>query len=371
MNLVTCMKRARDKEVSGLYQRGKNLNYTWKYRVNGKQKYLATQTNDLAKAIEIVRAFKGSPYMEKNDNFIQLVDRFINYKKENVNYSDNSERWARSALKNFGDFSKNVDPRLANPALITKFKTYLSSKVGATSTDIRLRAVKSFFSWCVKVENICTQHPFKGIKVSSGSKSARISYCSRKTRDFLYDNSPDDDMTFILFCGFDVGFRKEEIICARKDWFFLDEKIPYVKVRQALTPPRLREGEKPFRIKNKKERIVPLTKKFTKFLKDYLKDLKPLDFALKPEVGYGKAVYRYDFRRPFNEYIQSTGLKDSEGENITAHTMRHTFASLLLSHEKVSLFDVAKYLGDTVKVAETNYAHFIPGKNKTEYLHKK
>ncbi|MBX7157199.1 MAG: site-specific integrase [Verrucomicrobiae bacterium] len=365
------MKRIRDKEIAGLYQRGKNLNYTWKYRVNGRQKYLATQTNDLAKAIEIVRAFKASPFKEADNDFIQAIEKFINYKKETVNYSDNSERWARSSLKSFGNFSKNVDPSLVNPVLIKKFKAHLAGKVGTTSADICLRAVKSFFTWCVKVEKICINSPFEGIKIGSGSKSARISYCSRKTRDFIYDNSPNDDLTFILFCGFDTGFRKEEIICARRDWFFLDEKIPYVKVKQALAPPRLRKGEKPFRIKNKKERIVPLTKKFTNFLKKYLKKHNPLDFALQPKVGYGEAVYRYDFRRPFEEYIKSTCLKDSEGEKITTHTMRHTFASLLLSHEKVSLFDVAKYLGDTVNVAETNYAHFIPAKNKTEYLHKK
>lgn len=122
-------------------------------------------------------------------------------------------------------------------------------------------------------------------------------------------------------------------------------------------------------LKHKKERTIPLTQKFTKFLKKFLKNLTPLDFALKPEVVYGRSIYRYDFRRPFNEYIKSTDLKDAQGKNITAHTMRHTFASLLLSNEKVSIFDAANYLGDTVKVTETNYGHFIPGYNKTDYLH--
>lgn len=369
MQLVTCMKRHRDKEVAGFYQRGKNRNYTKKYYVNRKPKYFATGTNDLAEAIKRFREFKQSPFIEVNNNFVQLVDRFIEYKIENVNYSENSIRWARSWLKDFGDYTKNIDPQLVKKDLISKYKINLSKRVSNTSIDIGLRAIKSFFSWCVN-NNICATHPFKGIKIGSGFSSAKITYCTRKQRDLFYQKSPDDDMTFILFSGFDTGLRKNEIINARRDWFFINEEIPYMKVRNALTKDRLREGEKPFRIKNKKERIIPLTKKFTKFLKIYLKNLSPLDFALKPEVGYGKAIYRYDFRRPFNEFIKSTGEKDAEGRNITAHTMRHTFASLLLSHEKVSINDVAKYLGDSIKVTDEHYGHFIPGHNKTEHLHK-
>ena len=39
--------------------------------------------------------------------------------------------------------------------------------------------------------------------------------------------------------------------------------------------------------------------------------------------------------------------------------MRHTFASLLVQ-ENTSIFKVAQWMGDTVRVAEKHYAHLLP-----------
>src|SRR5262245_14655418 len=98
MQLVTCMKTSRDKEISGLYQRGVNLNYTWKYRVNGVQEYFATGTNDLPEAIKRVRIFRASDFIKSDNDFIKTVEKFIKYKVEVDNYADKSVIWARGSL---------------------------------------------------------------------------------------------------------------------------------------------------------------------------------------------------------------------------------------------------------------------------------
>ena len=89
-----------------------------------------------------------------------------------------------------------------------------------------------------------------------------------------------------------------------------------------------------------------MTKRFRRFLRRYLKGKQPGDFALKPEVTHGKGTYRYDFHRHFNDFLDAV---DENGESlgrrtmtfnnqrVTAHVMRHTFASLLVQ-EGVSIY---------------------------------
>ena len=361
MKLVT-YTRMKNKEISGLYRRGKCGNYTWTYRINGEKLYFATQTNDEAEAIQRVRAFKDSPFIESRSSYKEIVNKFIKYKVDAGLYTERSVEWAGSALNAFSEFSGGIDPIKVTPELINKWRNSLIKKNKLTSVNIKLRALRSFFSWCVK-QGFCVINPVKHLKLNSGHSSVRIIFCTKKQRDLLYNNSPNEDMSFILHCGFECGLRRDEIVNARRDWFFLDDTHPFLMVRQALKPPRLREGERIFRIKNKKERIIPLTQKFIKFLKKYLIGLAPLDFALKPEVGFGRAIYRYDYRRPYYAYIKSMNLGWT-----TPHVMRHTFASILLA-KGADIYEVAKYMGNTVKVTEMNYAHLIPGYSKIERLH--
>jgi site-specific recombinase XerD len=52
---------------------------------------------------------------------------------------------------------------------------------------------------------------------------------------------------------------------------------------------------------------------------------------------------------------------------VTAHVMRHTFAALLLSGG-VSLYKVARWLGDGAKVVEDHYGHLVAEDQEIERL---
>jgi integrase len=90
---------------------------------------------------------------------------------------------------------------------------------------------------------------------------------------------------------------------------------------------------------------------------------------IAPAVGYGGgkwAKYRYDFRKPFADYIKGYGegkrlgaakLAPSQDLSwITPHIMRHTFASLHAS-AGTSIYKIAKWLGDGV---QRHYAKLSP-----------
>jgi len=133
--------------------------------------------------------------------------------------------------------------------------------------------------------------------------------------------------------------RKAEIIEARPDWF--DLKSRTIRVQKTDT----------FRPKDREERTVPITKEFKAFLKSY--GLRS-PFMLQPNVGHGKSRYRWDFRRPWAEYMAA-----HQCSWVTPHIARHTFASLLAS-AGVSIYKIAKWLGDDVRVVDQHYAKLIP-----------
>jgi integrase len=83
-------------------------------------------------------------------------------------------------------------------------------------------------------------------------------------------------------------------------------------------------------------------------------------FLLHPEVRQGKDLYRYDFDRPFLQYIEAQGCPW-----VTAHVMRHTFASLLLQANE-SIFKVARWMGDSVRTVERHYGHLVPNDSSIE-----
>lgn len=94
-----------------------------------------------------------------------------------------------------------------------------------------------------------------------------------------------------------------------------------------------------------------MTNEFKAFLEVY--GLRS-PFMLRPEIEPGKYRYRYDFRKAFDGLVERAGLAD-----VTFHDLRRTFASLLVS-KGVSLYKVAKWLGDELETVQQHYGHLIP-----------
>jgi len=161
----------------------------------------------------------------------------------------------------------------------------------------------------------------------------------------------DGHMQTILMLGFFTGLRRREIVEVRRDW--IDFKSNALFVRRA-TNKRLRDGEKPFEIKDSDERTIPLHPKLKAHLKEVTKGLNPLDFVVLPNCKFGKSNYRYDFRAPFGKLVRQLQLHGT-----TPHTMRRTFASLLVQGG-TSITKVAMWLGDEEKTVREAYAYLDP-----------
>jgi integrase len=133
--------------------------------------------------------------------------------------------------------------------------------------------------------------------------------------------------------------RALEIVEAVPWWF--DLRAGQVHMRKTPT----------MKFKDREERTIPLTAEFNRFLKRY--GLRQ-PFMLHPENQHGLNRYRYDFTRPFRLYMKAQGCPW-----VTPHIMRHTFASLLASRGE-SIYQIAVWMGDDVRVVQKHYAKLLP-----------
>jgi integrase len=177
------------------------------------------------------------------------------------------------------------------------------------------------------------------VKLARLDTKGRSDFCTPALRDKLIAKCKREDLKFVLFCGFHAGMRKAEIIEARPDSFDLKNKS--IRVRKTDT----------FRPKDREERPIPMTNAFKTFLKAY--GLRS-PFMLHPEIPHGRSRYRWDFRRPWTEYVAQ-----QKCPWVTPHVMRHTFASLFAS-AGVSIYKIAEWLGDDMRVVQKHYAKLHP-----------
>jgi integrase len=108
--------------------------------------------------------------------------------------------------------------------------------------------------------------------------------------------------------------------------------------------------------KNGKNRVIPMSTEFSKFLAGYMAQLKPgAQFMMAPDkLAARRHRYRTDFTRRYEGLTKRLGLG-----HCRYHSLRRTFASLKVS-AGVSLFKVATWCGHRTSVCEESYAHLIP-----------
>jgi integrase len=206
--------------------------------------------------------------------------------------------------------------------------------------------LRGLFRWCLVVERTCRINPAAKVRVKTPSLAARADFCSPALRDKLVSECPRDDLKFVLYCGFHAGLRFNEIVEAKASWFDLEAGLLHLRKHEGI---QFKDGE---------ERTIPLTKEFSAFLKIYGLHEPYMVHAEIP--ARRKSMYRWDFGRPFNLYMAA-----QEAPFVTPHIMRHTFASLLAS-AGVSIYKIAKWLGDDVRTVQRHYAKLLPNDSEIE-----
>lgn len=341
------MKRA---AIPNLYtQRGK---YYYAKQVNGTRPFVDLYTSDETEAIKRVRNLQRSPLLLIETTGLKAeVAQFVAYKVRRREFSRDSASTKVLILNRFaGWLPKHATSATVTPNECERFYQELRETVSDSTAEGYMMTLSSFFAWAVETKRRL-DNPLDKVDVIHAEHIARKRFCDRKTKNALIAAAPNDDLRFIEFCGFDAGLRRGEISEARADWFELRYGSLHV---QRTIGRRLRPGEREWRPKYNKERVIPLTRPFRKFLKSYLKNRDPLDFALMPDVKHHTWRYRYDIRRPFSDF-----MRDQKMTWVTPHVMRHSFASNLKT-AGISNAKIAEWLGNSERVTERTYAHLKP-----------
>lgn len=188
----------------------------------------------------------------------------------------------------------------------------------------------------------------EGFTVPENSPVGRKNWLRKdEITKILDEASGDPVLQFSLFCGFDAGLRRKEISEARVGWFDLETGVLDVS----------NNGE--FITKDRDNRTIPLTDRFAEFLQGFLADRDKSQYVLAPEktVTKGFRRYRYDPSKRVRAHFQRCKVRSS------LHDMRRSFASNRVS-AGVSIYKVARWLGDGIAVVERSYGHLAPQDNE-------
>ena len=334
--------------TKGIYKRGEI--YWIALQKFGKRKYISLETNDEFEAIRRAREIRKADIFESSP-LTQAITNYIKEKSDAHIYTRPTCILVQNVLS---EFSKNVTLRSVTEIRQSHIESHykmLQFRIAETSAQIHMRTIRAFFSWCVK-KRLTHANPCERVALVKIERPARLKFCNPSQRDLLIEQAPNDDLRFILYCGFHAGMRKNEIVESRVSWFDISQDLGSVHITSTET----------YRLHANEEHFVPLGSEFRNFLIRYLHGKKPDQFALRPATKHGIGRYRYDFSLPFNAFTTSLGLRW-----VTAHVMRHTFASIAVQRG-ISIFKVARWLGDGVAVVEKHYAHLAPSDGDIERI---
>jgi integrase len=309
--------------------------------VAGKRTWVNLETKDYVLACERALKILNETVHFSRESVENCTDRFIAWKLRRGRYTANTAEKARAALNVFRRFVGNRDIHTITVKDCQKFYDHLRETVKASTATSYIFVIRSLFSWMIEVEGRAFENPASKIQMDKVKTIGLRRFCDLDLKSKLIKNATDDDLRFVLYCGFDAGLRKGEIIEARVDWFDLRSGLLHIRKTDSFIP------------KDGNERAIPLTIPFRNFLAGYL--VGKNGYALKPDVRKGDDRYRYNFRRPFADFMQAQGVPW-----VTPHIMRHSFASIL-ANSGASIFLIAECLGDDVRVVQRHYAKLSPG----------
>lgn len=343
----------------GIYWRNGFLWFRFTPHRGAKQIRVSLKTDNPTLAIIQATKIRARPTLEPTARWKQEVEEFITERQREKRFSAASAdarqyaliseglrmNWRRpddlatAEIQNWYD-----DLRLkGKPAKRGKGRLKPNENTALTYVGF----LRAFCGWLVENGKL-RENPVKGVKLFRSRAVARKNFVPRATVQMLIEKCADAGLKFVLYCGFHTGLRKDEIINARPDWFDMDGRLLHVRIRGPGTLGPKDAGWKP---KNGRERFVRLSTEFLAFLKSY-EGQDP--FMLMPRVKKGRSRYRYDPRKPFDAHLARCGVS-----GVTIHDTRRTFASLKVS-AGVSVYVVAKWLGDGIRTTEEHYGHLAP-----------
>ncbi|KEI02895.1 tyrosine-type recombinase/integrase [Clostridium botulinum C/D] len=152
-------------------------------------------------------------------------------------------------------------------------------------------------------------------------------------QDFLRYKNERDYILFVL--GITTGYRAGDLVKLKVRDIKQAIKEGYFEIMESK-----KENSKNIRKENKKPRVVKLVYKTEKLLRQYIKDKKDYEYIFQSRKGTNEHITVAHVSRILREAGNVFRLK-----NITAHSMRKTYAYKIYIESQCNIIMVKEMLG--------------------------
>jgi len=280
--------------------------------------------------LKIAKGQSGFDDLLPDINVEAFADEYVET-YSSVNKASSTCRIDALSLKRWIEFSGDIPISNVTAKMIEQYKQERQKTIKPVSLNIELRALKAAFqvavSWGYLKEN-----PFKKVKQIRIEETDVPRHLTREEISRLLNAVDDEKMRLLFEIYLNTGGRRNEVLSLT--WKNID-----LKNQTATFVNGTKFGKK---------RIVPLNQRA----------LEILTHLRKSAHSLSNRIFNYEknyISRRFKYYARKARLPES----IKTHSLRHTFASLLIDNS-VDIHTIKELMGhSSVKVTEI-YSHHSP-----------
>lgn len=306
------------------------------HSLDGKRQWRSTRTRIRSEAFKLfLKATSPQPSPQKQ-NPVKTLSYFIQdyLRHVNANHGAKTHQIYALALQHFLNHAGDIAVEAITPRVIDMFKVARLERASAATVNNNLRAVRTFFN-CLKRWDILQKNPCDGI-AQIRLPDQTPPFLSTEQLQHLVGTMNDQWMKPIVIFAAMTGTRLGEIL--NLTWDKIDLKNRVVLIQSSVS----------YQVKGGKVRAIPLNETALEVLSSLAGDREGLVF--RGRLG-GRANSNH-VSATFRKTVRRTHLD----KRLHFHSLRHTFASLLVQNG-VSLFHVQKLLGHSSSRVTEMYAH--------------
>jgi len=308
---------------------------------NGKRTTVSTKTGKFREANRFLNNFKVASKNEISKEGSPLC--ISSFRDEYVAYIEptKSKSYVRSVKLSFKmliEFIGDIQLNRLDLRTVDKFitHTYMRTPRGAS---LYYRTLKAAFSKAVLWDYI-SENPLKKIKSPKVTK-AFPAFISENELQRILEKTKEKYLKDLFITAFYTGMRLGELINMKWTWINLIENQITVQCSDSFTT------------KSKKGRVIPFNSNLNNMFmnrRSKILSIKNDDFVFSRI--YGVRLNENYVSKKFKEYSRAAVLD----ERIHFHTLRHSFASLLVQRG-VSLYVIKELLGHEALSTTQIYSH--------------